>query len=435
MNKHQYEKNNNSNYSLRTLALTCTAVSALLMGCGGSSSDRSLDEHADADIDTPGRLAIYDQDNASIKVMDLNSKSILSSYSLPGEAPRLYASPNSRYAVVIQRSDDLVSFVDSGFYTEDHGDHMHDFVVDPSFLSFSLSASMPTHYSSHEDFSVVFFDGLVDGITSSVSILTDSGIGSGQVMAELTLANNMHGVAKLIEDQLFVTYRDPLITDTVLPAAVERYSFDGGSLRFEDRYVEECPLLHGSAATDEFITFGCGDGVLVINLTNTSYPATKLDNPETLMADKRIGSLYSHPDVTEFVGIAGNQIYVIDPTNVAAPYQELLLPDGVSRIGQGFDAHGEVFYVLGDDGKLYLFKVESDWSSLDPVAVAASVGDDDLSPAVTISQAEEKLFVLNTNGQQIIEVDSATGAIQRTIDLDFTASGLVWVGLGEHHDH
>ena len=57
------------------------------------------------------------------------------------------------------------------------------------------------------------------------------------------------------------------------------------------------------------------------------------------------------------------------------------------------------------------------------------------SPAITVSKAEEKLFVLSTNGQEIIEVDSATGETLRTISLGFTASRLVWLGLSESHEH
>lgn len=432
----QNRKNKFGDFPFKMLVFSCAALSLLLAGCGGGSSgDSTSDHHAEAEIDTEGRLVVYDQDSALIKVISLDSREVLDTYSLAGEAPRIYASPENRYAVIIQRSDDLVSFVDSGFYTEDHGDHLHDYAGDPSFLSFSLSGSMPTHYTSHEDFAVIFFDGLVDGMTSSVTLLSDETIGSGEVVAELTLDNNMHGVAKLIEDQLFVTYRDPLITDTVLPAEVDRYSFDGSALTFEHRYTEECPRLHGSAATDAFVTFGCSDGILAINLSDASFPATKLSNPDSLLEDSRIGTIYSHHDVAEFVGVAGNQFYVIDPNNATDPYQELSLPESVSRIAQGFDAHGEVFYILGDDGKLYLFSIESDWAAINPVAVTDPVEEGDVSPAITFSQAEEKLFVLNTNGKEVIEVDSSTGEVLSTIELSFTASRLVWLGLSEHHEH
>ncbi|WP_217694033.1 hypothetical protein [Vreelandella aquamarina] len=84
---------------------------------------------------------------------------MLASMAMDGEAPRLYASPGNRYAVAIQRGEDLVSFVDGGLYTEDHGDHMHDYAETPSMLSLTLNDHKPTHYSAGESQGVVFFDG------------------------------------------------------------------------------------------------------------------------------------------------------------------------------------------------------------------------------------------------------------------------------------
>ena len=440
MKQVHFARNHSLEQSLRNLALVCATVSVLGTGCGGgsSASDDTSGRHSHSDITSAGRMVIYDQDSASLKVMDMESESILSTYLLPGDTPRLYSSPGNRYAVIIQRSDNLVSFLDSGLYTEDHGDHIHEYAEDPAFLDFTLPGSRPTHYTSHDEISAVFFDAQ-EGITSSVTLFSDSDIGNGEISGDLTLTNNMHGVAKLIDDQLFVTYRDPLIVDTTLPAEVERYSFNDGAFLFEHRYEEECPRLHGSAANEDFIAFGCSDGVLAVNLSDPAYPAVKVENPESLADESRIGSLYAHHDVSEFVGVAGNQFYVIDPADSSDPYHELSLPDDVSRIAQGFAAKGKVFYILGDDGKLYLFNVNSDWESIAPVDVADAVGDGDVSPAITISRSEDKLFVLNTNGQQIIEVDSANGNILKTIDLEFTASTLVWLGLsesGEHdHDH
>jgi len=422
----------------KKLTLVCAAASVLLSGCGGSSSSPGDMEgrHLDSDVETEGRLVVFDQDSAAVKVLDLDTEEVLSMHPLSGEAPRLYASPDKRYAVIIQRSDGLVSFLDSGLYTEDHGDHLHDYVEDPTLLSFSLSGSKPTHYTPHEDHAAIFFDGL-EGVTSSVMLLSDASIGAGDIVGELSLSNNMHGAAKLIDEQLFTTYRDPSITETTLPAAVERYSFSDGALTFEHRYSEACPRLHGSAATDSFITFGCSDGVLVVDLTQTSYPAIKLSNPGSLLEDSRIGSLYSHPDVDDFVGVAKNQFFVINMNSPSDPYQELPVPDGVSRIAQGFSTHAETFYILGDDGNLYLFDVDADWSASDPVKVMDVQTEDEVgvTPAITVSQVEDVLFILHSSGQQVLEVESQTGEILRTINLDFTASSLAWLGLSEGHAH
>ena len=416
---------------LRPMATSLLLVSAaMLTACGGSSG--SGDEHEHTDIDTAGRLALFDTDASQLKVLDLDNSEVLASMAMDGEAPSLYASPGNRYAVAIQRGDDLVSFVDGGLYTEDHGDHMHDYAETPSMLSLTLNDHKPTHYSSGEAEGVVFFDG-GEAASSKVTVFSDATLGSGATVASLPLDNNMHGVAKMIDGHLFVTYRDSSITDTTLPAAVERYHLDGSDFEFEERYSQACPRLHGAAANAHSLGFGCSDGVLVIDLHEAGYPATKLDNPESLAEGSRIGTVVANHDVEELVGIAGDRLFVIHPESTTEVYHELELGEGVSRLAQGFTTHGEVFYVLGDDGDLRLFDPASDWALITTAELMDAPGEGD-TLAMTTSAAQERLFVLHN--QSVIEVDTTDGDIVRTINLGFSASAIAWLGLAEAgHDH
>jgi len=413
------------------LAGAAGTAALLLSACGGGSSSDE-DGGTDVDIDSIGRLALYDSGDPAVAVLDLDSGDVLRRFALPGGEARLYTSPGQRYAVAVQRDDDRVSFVDGGLYTEDHFDHFHDYAELPALLDFTLSGTRPTHYSAHEGQGVIFFDAQ-DGVPSTVTVLSDADVAGGSVTAELTLANSMHGAAKLVDDRLFVTFRDPSITDTVLPAAIERYALVDGTFTLEQRYEEPCPRLHGHAANEEAIVFGCGDGVLVVDLTQEGYPATKLANPESMAEEGRVGTVYAHTAVEQMVGAAGDQSFVIDPDGEPA-FRELPLPDGVSPVAQGFNVDGETYYLLGDDGMLRLHDVVADWSPLAPVAVADRVGEEDAAPVVVASAAGERLFVLNTNGRQVIEVDSIDGTVVRTIDLDFTATRLAWLGLPESRD-
>ena len=417
-------------FTLRPLAASLMIVSAtMLAACGGSSSD---DPHEHTDIETAGRLALFDTDASQLRILDLDSSEILASMAVDGEAPRLYASPGNRYAVAIQRGDDLVSFVDGGLYTEDHGDHMHDYAETPSMLSLTLNDHKPTHYSSGEAEGVVFFDG-GEAASSKVTVFSDTTLGSGSTLASLQLDNNMHGAAKMIDGHLFVTYRDSSITDTTLPAAVERYHLDGSSFEFEERYSQACPRLHGAAANAHSLGFGCSDGVLAIDLHEAGYPATKLENPEGLAEGARIGTVVANHDVEELVGIAGDRLFVIHPESTTEVYHELDLGEGVGRLAQGFTTHGEVFYVLGDDGGLRLFDPAHGWELITTVELMAAPGEED-TLAVTTSAAQERLFVLHN--QSVIEVDTTDGDIVRTIDLGFSASAIAWLGLAEAgHDH
>lgn len=266
-----------------------------------------------------------------------------------------------------------------------------------------------------------------------MTVFSDATLGNSSTLASLDLENNMHGVAKLIGEHLFVTYRDSGITDTTLPAAVERYHFDGSNFNFETRYDEACPKLHGAAANAHSLGFGCGDGVLVIDLHEAGYPATKLANPDSLETGTRIGTLVANHDVEELVGIAGDQLFIIDPESEATIYQELDIGPDVAPLTQGFTTHGEVFYVLGNDGSLRLFNPADNWALFKTVQLMDAPSEED-TLAVTVSAAQEHVFVLHN--QTVIEVDMADGDVVRSIDLGFNASSVVWLGLtnGEHNE-
>ncbi|MCS7101726.1 MAG: hypothetical protein NZL99_08535, partial [Burkholderiaceae bacterium] len=82
-------------------------------------------DHRDVFIDTAGRLALAEFAAATLRILDLDSGTIEASYTMDNPPSAVYASPGGRYAVVVQRTQDRVQFVDGGIWQEDHGDHLH----------------------------------------------------------------------------------------------------------------------------------------------------------------------------------------------------------------------------------------------------------------------------------------------------------------------
>jgi len=406
---------------------------ALFSACSSSSTD---DEHADTHIETEGRLAIFDVDAQALKVIDLENGSVIDSFVLDGTStPRLYSLPGHRYMAAIQRDDNLVSFLDSGLYTEDHGDHLHDYEDDPSLLSFMLTNVKPTHFEAGEDNAIIFNDGSDESV-SSVSVFSAASIVDGETLFDVNRETNMHGAAKLIDDHLFVTHRDAGITDTTLPAEVDRYSVNEGVATFEERYDAQCAGLHGAGYNHETLIFGCSDGILAIDLHDEDYAATKFDSPESMDEESRIGSVYAHHDVEALVTKAGTQLFATVVEDGVVDYQELMLDEGVTALSQNFTPNGELFWVVGDNEKLYLWDVEESWSE----STSFTISDTDItSVSVAPSEAGHELYVLDVDGQQVVTVDYESGSIESTIDLGFTPSGLAWMGLPDHdhdeHDH
>ena len=410
----------------------------LLSACGSGSSDSGKNnEHTDTHLETEGRLAVFDADAQALKVIELEDGSIIDSFALDGTVtPRLYTLPGQRYIAAIQRDDNLVSFIDSGLYTEDHGDHLHDYQDAPSLLNFSLTSVKPTHFEVGESQAVIFNDGS-DTSVSSVSVFSGASIADGETLFEVNRETNMHGAAKLIGDHLFVTHRDASITDTTLPAEVERYSVNENVTTFEERYDAKCPGLHGAGYNHETLIFGCSDGILAIDLHDKNYAATKFDSPASMEEGNRIGSVYAHHDVEALVTKAGSQLYATVVEEGAVSYEELKLDEGVSALSQNFTPNGELFWVVGDNAKLYLWDVDESWTAPTSFVISDS---DITSISVASSTASHQLYVLDVDNQQVITVDYESGSIEGAIDLGFTPAGLAWAGLPEHshdeeHDH
>ena len=417
--------------------LALALVMALgIAGCGGSSSSDDVihDDHGHNGgddqyrIETMGRLAVTESGSSEVRIVNLDDRSLLATFAMVGTPTALYPSSGNRYAVVVQRNDDNVSFIDGGLYTEDHVDHLHDYSEMPRRLSLTLNDHRPTHFQTFRDQSVLFFDGSATAASARAAIFDDAAIGSG-VIEYVERDNNMHGAAQIVGDHLFITHRDVAITDTTLPSEVEHHRRQGGSFVFQQRYEAQCPRLHGSASNAMHTAFGCGDGVLLIQHNAADLPARHLANPDTMPADRRVGTLAGHPDVVEFVGIAGQHLFAINPTDDG--FREIVWSDGGTRLAHAFDRHGERFLVLDATGMLHILAPAEDWAVRASVAVLERT-EESPRPSLAVSQAGEYAYVSDPEAKQIVEINLADATVAGTIPLEFSPAGVVWLGLTEH---
>jgi hypothetical protein len=419
------------------------ALSSILVGCNSDStdSDHASDgthlehEHDDTHIESAGRLAVLNSADNSVNIINIDDQQNLASFTLGSAGARLHASPEYRYALVFERDANRVSIFDSGLYTEDHGDHLDDYQEAPTDTGLQLNGVKPTHFSVYEEHGVIFNDA-GDGVVSSITVLSDELITAQSTLPTLELNNSMHGVAKLIEDKLFVTYRDTSITETTLPAEVERYSFDGSNFTLDTRYNTQCPLLHGAATNEAYLIFGCGDGILSISLQDSDYSATHYSNPDFFAEGERVGSVYSHHAVGEMIGTVGynpGKLMRLAP-EAEQPIQALTLPDNDLAIAQGFNQDGDKFYALSPDGQLHFYNT-SDWTPSSSLQVIDALTDDSTNPVVITSRVDSHLYLLKPDNQRILIIDSEEESLEWTINLNFPASTLVWLGLSAEHGH
>lgn len=433
--------------AIKSIVLAVTAALAL-SACGENlevqlinpptGDDHGHDHDHDHDHDhgdRSGRLVMTSFDSDHAYVLDLHDEEIIADFHLTNPAARIYPSPGYRFAIAIERNDGVVRFIDSGYETEDHGDHGHTHEHDPSLLDFQLFGELPTHYDWFENRGAVFFDG-VPGVAAKVDALSDHSLSEGRVLATLELERNQHGAAEIRGHDLFVSYRSA-DAEGVLPDFVEQYERHGSHFDFVQRFEEPCSRLHGSAITQLYVTFGCADGVLVIQAGNDGYEATKLPNVASITdAGTRIGTLYAHDTTQNFVGRAGQALYWLhieanDMHSVEWRGEE---NSEATIISAGFNFSGNRFAILDSTGHLTIVRFRTDHYEIQSVMhVLDEVGEQ--APSMAFSPVNHDAFIADPAGREVLVVDLHDGVIEDRWALDFSPAAVTWLGFTESHGH
>jgi hypothetical protein len=227
--------------------------------------------------------------------------------------------------MLVDREGDEISFLDGGLYLQDHFDHFDEIEEAPVLSTYSVTGSRPTHIEHHEGQLAVFFDGNVDTSTpASVSVFEDAEITSEATeFTGIEYTVNMHGVAEPRDEYVLSTVRrddaDTTSVSTVLPDKVAVYHLHDDEYEQDEIFAATCPDLHGSAQNENYIIFGCSDGVLLVTQDDEIFTAEKIANSDDVDAGLRIGSIYGHEAVDQFIALASAyggaslQWFSIDP--------------------------------------------------------------------------------------------------------------------------
>lgn len=442
----------------RTVAVAVAA--ALLAACGDTTVtinekepiviERPGHDHDHDKVNPVGRLVLTAIDNPFVQVLELPAKTELNTFMVSATPSDLYASGDYRYAAVVQRTQDLVNFIDGGLWQEDHVDHMHDYQEAPRFMPFQLTGVRPTHFQQAPGQLAVFFDGnAATGAPASVAVLTDADIGEDRTdYPKLTLTTHQHGAAQARGEFLVSTLRD-VNSSTTLPSQVALYKRHGDHFHQEQVFAENCPNLHGSAQNHDFVAFGCSDGVLLIEQNGNTFTASKLANTADFTGTLRIGTLAGDKAAEHFIGLAGAQVFAIDAED--AKMEKLDWQPGAANAiwGYGFADGAEKFVLLDNTGQLTIFNyhghAHAGQSAFTYAAkVAVSNADLSLLPAgarfqLAISAADDKVYITDPIRKELITVDVHDAEIKSRKQLNFTPHRITWLGVAEpaddHHGH
>ena len=420
-------------FLLKNLLLAISAT-ALLTACGGGDgvSDQATQ------IDTAGRLALSENDKPALRIHDLDSGQSENVFTITGAAAAVYASPNGRYAVTVQRAQDAVQFIDGGVWQEDHVDHLHDYKQASKLMPWTLSGSQPTHYDVQKGTqAAIFMDGNAAATppqNAAVRLITDASIAKGTTEAAMELSAPIHGLAEPVGNTLLVAHRQADASDT-LPTHLHAYTRNGTGYVFQRQLNTRCDGMHGSFTAGQFTAAGCVGGVLLVRHTEVGTIDTKVDTPI------RIGTIAGHhQQAGQFIGIGNDGVapnqttrfFSIDAnTNVVSE----IVPEGWSpgalRRAHGFDRKGLNFYILDSQGNLYVMqRTGNTWTTAARISQAIGTMPTTAPfPVMATNGARDEVYLTDPVSQQLIVVNSANHTITSRTSLGFKPASMAWLGI------
>lgn len=420
--------------------LLAIALASLLSACGGSDTKITEKDPIPNPTPTPTpvegesgqRLLITKTGHHDhVLVYDLESREEIANLHVNGVISGLYASPSYRYAIAVQGVAGTVNFIDSGVDWEDHGDHGHLTLTEPTLLDLELSGTKPAHVTKHDDTTVIFFDG-VEGTPAEIRLYTESGLAAGNLLGSYTDNTYQHGAAQAWGDYLITTVRP---TSEASPNSVKVLELHGDHFHEHESFSDAeyaCPRLHGSAQNAAVVAFGCADGALLVEAHGDHFHAHKLAN------SVRISSIFGHVGSDAFVGAGRNSnddpisLFVVDPVSETI---DTLAYSKTPR-AYSFAEGGGVFVVLDTEGGLTAWDTQTWQQQGERLQVTAAAEASGETFRLTASADGEKLYVADVGAQKIlvVNVDHWHLEADETISLDFAPGAILWLGTADEDD-
>lgn len=322
-------------------------------------------------------LSVFDADSDEVQQIELAA------------AARVNATAGGT-VLAFMRSVDAVAVLDSGLTEEDHDDHAH-LVVGPAGLTgLTLDGNAPVHFNQGAGHVAVFFDG--DG---SAAVWSEAALarGEGEPAFAFETGHAHHGLAMPVAAGVFVSVP---AEGASLPQAVALMTMDGAEVLRQD-----CPDMHGSAATARFAAFGCVGGVAIFDMGATPPTARFIANPEGAtvnVRNLRAGSAYDG-----FVADWGPEaLAILDPVEADGGFFPIALP--APRVAFAVNGAGDTALALLSDGSLYRVNAltGAEMGRLEGVTAAYSMERGVIRPMV--AQAGELLAVSDPAGGEVVLV-------------------------------
>jgi len=420
-------------------ALSVLAV--LLTACGGGNPAEEDGQHGF--VDTAGRLVVSNA-GRQVHVLDVAQGHVIQSYPIDGYATAIHASPDKRYALVMQGG--LIQFLDGGIYQEARPNGpMEDHNKAPALLSPRLYAH---YYAAHNGLGAGFFNGdsRFDVGPVSMTVFSDKSIGeNAPALASLRLNHLVDwvsgGMAEPRGDWLLATWHADGVENKNVPSHVELYERRATELHHVRRFTPECLMPYSSHSYASDTVFVCADGVLVVRQTGNDFTAHKINNPPDVRAGG-LGTLIGHDSMGRFVsslstGTGDSAVFEINTeANTITRIEEI--GNGVQGFhASAIDAEGKNALLLDGEGTLHVWATNgwykrAEFPKLIPVMPIFGLAASDTRAQIAVSAQEGKAWVSDPRGRSLHTIDIEALQLRDPITLNFMPDKMVWVGIAKH---
>lgn len=414
------------------------ALVLVLSGCSEGENKTESEQQQD-----PGeaksamsRLVVTEQNSNSIYVLDGGKDwDLMAQFSLQNAASGLKTSPNGRYALAMQRNQNLVEIIDSGLEAEAHGDHFHLHAEAPQLLTSQYQGIKPTHYDLGQNVAAIFFDGNAgSGENAEFRLVKESTIANAEAVATYRFNYAVHGTAQVLGEHVFTGIVENA-ANPALPNKVLQTHLHGDHFHDVALLPEECPALHGSAQSKTQLAFGCSDGVVHIQIQDGNVTSTKLVNPSALAEGSRFGSIlgYYEADTLLAYASASQQLFQIQ----AGQLKEVKWQQTENEKAQFISQSSDYLAILSTASTLHLLSAENNFSLYKSISLWNELPS--LADKPNFALAEDKrtghLIVTDPINNQLIEVNPVTAEVTKH-NLSFAPNLMTWVGTVEQeHQH
>ncbi|WAL46269.1 zinc metallochaperone AztD [Rhodococcus pyridinivorans] len=352
------------------------------------------------------RLALtYD---GGVLVVDEEELTVVDDFALDG-FNRLSPAGDGRHVLI--STEGGFRALDTGSWTEAHGDHGHHYAGGPALTDLTFAAEKPGHVVPHAGVTALFDDG-----TGRIDVFDPADLASTTDLPHLdsrTLPEAHHGVAVPMPDGgMLVT-----LGDSEERTGVALLDENGTEIT----RAEQCPGVHGeTVAADGVVAFRCEDGMAIFRdgtFTKASVPdpygrignqAGSEDSPVVL------GDYKTDPDAELE---RPERVALVDTRTASVRLVDLGTSYTFRSLGRG--PAGEAL-VLGTDGNLHVIDPESgEIVRRIEVLEPWTEPDEWQTPRPALEVQGGTAFVTDPATDSLYAVDVASGEI-RTAELPHT---------------